>query len=117
MASIGLLSIILRSGRCCNMDWKTSSLIFIKNLHKYLAYFCIIGSQVTISTGIMNYMTYNADKMKGRTIFIGTNLVFFTVLITLEVIYRIKRKKEVEFEADEDIENITKSDFHDMVHN
>ena len=117
MALMGLLSVIQHSGLCCNMDWKTSRLIFIKNVHKHLAYFCIFGSQATISTGIMNYMTYNGNKVKGLEMIGVTNLLFFSILITLESIYRIKRNKEVEFEADEDIENITKAEFHDMVHN
>ena len=65
----------------------------------------------------MNYFTFNGKKKLGYEIITGINLIFYSILITSEVIYRIKRKTEVEFEAEEDIENITKVEFHDMVYN
>ena len=117
MGTLGLTSAILRTGWCCNMDWKTSKLIFVTKMHKYFAYFLIVGSQATISSGIMNFYTFKGSKDEGIDIITGTNLGFFAILITLEMTYRMRRRQEVEFEADEDLDNITKAEFHEMVHN
>ena len=65
----------------------------------------------------MNYYTYNGKKKKGYEIITIINLIFYTILITSEVFYRIRMRKEVEFEADEDLQNITKTEFYDMIHN
>ena len=56
---MGLTSVIQRSGYCCNMDWKTQRILFITKLHKYAAYFTIVFSQATVSTGVMTYFTYS----------------------------------------------------------
>ena len=56
---MGLTSVILRSGYCCNMDWKTQRILLVTKLHKYAAYFTIVFSQATVSSGVMTYFTYN----------------------------------------------------------
>ena len=98
---MGLSSIILRSGCICNMDWKTPWIIRITKLHKYAAYFTIMFSQVTISTGILNYYTFNGKQKKGYEIITGTNLLFYTIWIVAEVLHRIRLRKEVELETDD----------------
>ena len=96
VAFFGILSQIVRC-KCCNMDWKTANLLLIRDIHKYLAYSIIIGVQITVSAGIMNYTTWN-NKMNEGYIFIGcSNFLFFAILLTSEVVYRYQAKTEVQF--------------------
>lgn len=34
----------------------------VKKAHQYLAYMLIVGSQVTVSLGIVRYFAYNDDR-------------------------------------------------------
>ena len=99
------------------MDWKTPQMIRVKNLHKYLGYFLIVGSQVTISLGMW---TYYKDKLKneeGKVLIGAANLIFFSFLIASEIIYRLWNNSDVNFEVNLHLENITKSEFADRVYN
>ena len=100
---MGLTSVILRSGYCCNMDWNTQRILLITKLHKYVAYFTIVFSQATVSSGVMTYFTYNNKQSEGYEIISGINFLFYTIWIIAEVLYRLKQRKEVEFEAEDDL--------------
>ena len=113
---LGIITLILQSN-CINMDWKTPQMIRVKNLHKYLGYFLIVGSQVTISLGMW---TYYKDKLKneeGKVLIGAANLLFFSFLIASEIIYRLWNNSDVNFEVNLHLENITKSEFADRVYN
>jgi len=91
MASFGVASLTLRS-KCVKMDWKTPKLVFVTKIHKVMAYFLVFGSQVTISFGIKNYFVYNAEDEIGWILISCSNAFFLIILISAEVIYRMKNK-------------------------
>ena len=115
MSLLGLLAEITR--RSCNYDWETYKLIRLKNMHKYMAYFIIAGSQVTVSSGILNYFTYVDEPTKGWIILGLSNVAVLIILIAGEVVYRLRLKKDILLETFQDIDNFTRADFNNFVHN
>ena len=115
MSLLGLLAEITR--RSCNYDWETYKLIRLKNMHKYMAYFIIAGSQVTVSSGILNYFTYADKPTKGWIILGLSNLAILIILVAGEVVYRLRLKKDIPLETFQDIDNFTRADFNNFVHN
>ena len=78
---------------CCNLDWKTHQLVAVKNAHKYLAYMVIIGSQATVSTGLLCYFSLVDDTKMGYVVLGASNFLFYTILVACEVVYRMRRKQ------------------------
>lgn len=113
---LGFITLILQSN-CINMDWKTPQMILVKNLHKYLGYFLIVGSQVTVSLGMWTYYKDVLKNEEGKVLIGAANLLFFSFLIASEVIYRLWNNSEVNFEVNLHLENITKTEFADRVYN
>ena len=109
----GLLGIVrVLMPRCCDMRWKSHTLLKMKLAHKYLALLLIVGSQVTVSLGIIRLCIIKDDKKKAGYVIIGAqNLLFFMLLLGSEAIYRIKMHSEVAIEVLNDIPNITKTEF------
>ena len=116
LASLGILSLILRS-ECFNMDWKTPRMLLVTKLHKYLAMLVILLSQVTIGMGISTLYYYIDEKDTGVVLLAITYVAFWTILIVSEIIFRIKRRTEVQFEIYGQIDQFTKIEFHDLVEN
>ena len=71
-----------------NQEWNTLKLQKIKAAHQYAAYVLIIGSQVTVSLGIAQYLTFNHEPKISYSIIGCTNIFFFAVLIASELVYR-----------------------------
>lgn len=113
---LGAITLILQSN-CINMDWKTAQIILVKNLHKYLGYFLIVGSQVTVSLGMWTYYKDVLKNEEGKVLIGAANLLFFSFFIACEVIYRLWNNAEVNFEVNLHLENITKTEFADRVYN
>ena len=113
---LGLITLILQSN-CINMNWRTPHMILFKNLHKYLGYFLIVGSQVTLSLGLWTYYKDVVKEEDGKILIGAANLLFFSFLITSEVIYRLWNNAEVNFEVNLHLENISKAEFADRVYN
>lgn len=85
-------------------------------LHKTLAYATILLSQVTVSLGVMNYLTYDGESDTGWILISSSNVLFFAVLISSEVIYRKNAKIEVRYAPErEELEHISRSDFQERI--
>lgn len=67
----------------------------MKYAHKNVAYVLIFGSQVTVSLGIAQYLTFNHEPKMSYSIIGCTNIFFFAVLIASEVVYRVSMRNEV----------------------
>lgn len=98
MGFLGILTLILRTNKCINMEWKTAKLILVTKLHKKMAYGIIFLTQITISLGVMNYFTYDDKTSIGWILISCSNVVFFSILICSEVIYRRSAKIEVQYD-------------------
>ena len=115
MACLGIMTIVTR--RYCNYDWETHKYIKLKNMHKYLAYGIIFGSQLTVSSGVMNYYAFIGKRETAWFIIGITNVVIICIFVTNEVIYRRNLKSDTPLETFNDIDNLTRADFYNLVHN
>lgn len=77
-----------------------------------------------MSTGILHYFKYVSKAEIGYILIGATNFLFFAILLTAEIIYRKKMRNEVKIEINGSgeqqqynlLENITKYEFHDLIH-
>ena len=90
----GLVALTTR--RCCNMAWKTDSVLKLGRIHRYFAYALIIFSQVVITTGIIWYFDRTKAIFKG-ILCAALNLGAFVIPILIGEI--LHRRKLQQFEA------------------
>ena len=74
--------------RYMQWEWKTKWIIIIGASHKYFGFAVLIGSQVAIYTGLMNFYKVQKDKdSTGQVLAIIQTAFFFVMLIAGEVVY------------------------------
>ena len=72
-------------------------MLLVTKLHKYLAYTVILLSQATMGMGIATYFYYTDREDTGILLLVLVYTVFWAVLIASEIMFRIKRRTEVNF--------------------
>lgn len=88
------------SRRYMQWEWKTKWIIMIGGSHKYFGFAVLIGSQVAIYTGLMNFYKVQKDKdSTGQVLAIIQTAFFFVMLIAGEVVYQLQKCKKKNFDS------------------
>ena len=81
----------------CKMHWNTKWVLRIANVHRYFGYGVVLVSQFIISTGFIEFYSFDSTEKLGWTIGSASGAIFFILLLFGELKHQYLLRREVLF--------------------